>query len=177
MSDLAAKAQSFAEDVVCTVTDAVESGTVISLHASLSKLQADFVAQVAGHPVEIGKLAKSDEQRMVWGWASVSTVDGVLYTDVQGDQVTTAEIQKAAHAFMQECRVGKVMHAGRKKGYVADSIVFTKALQDALGIDLGMEGWFVGYKVEDDETWERVKKGELRAFSIGGLGNRTPITP
>jgi hypothetical protein len=28
--------------------------------------------------------------------------------------------------------------------------------------------WFGVYKVNDDKTWERIKKGELKGFSIAG---------
>lgn len=170
------QAAEFTEAVVKAVTEAVETNSVVTLHTSLSNLQHAFAEKFAGHAAPMGQLIKSEDQRMVWGWASVSTVNGELYTDAQGDQLPTHELQKAAHKFMSEARIGKVMHTGRKKGAIVDSIVFTKELQDALGIDLGTEGWFVGYHVEDDDTWARVKKGELASFSIGGVGNRTPIT-
>lgn len=177
MTQFARKAAAdYAESVVVAVTKAVERGMVVTLTTELDDLQKQFVERFTGSKIGQEQVAKSDEQQMVWGWASVSTLDGQLITDAQGDECDVIELQKAAHEFMQSSRVGKVMHAGRRKGYIADSIVFTKALQDALGIDLGMEGWFVGYKVEDPDTWARVKKGELRAFSIGGLGNREPLS-
>ena len=31
-----------------------------------------------------------------------------------------------------------------------------------------MGTWYVSYKVNDDETWERVKAGELKGFSLAG---------
>lgn len=176
MRQLAKEADVYAASVVAAVTKAVEQNRVVTLSLELDELKKQFVEGFTGQRIGKDEIAKSDEQQMVWGWASVSTVNGELLTDAQGDECDVTELQKAAHEFMQSSRVGKVMHAGRRKGYIADSIVFTKALQDALGIDLGMEGWFVGYKVEDPETWSRVKKGELRAFSIGGLGNREPLS-
>jgi hypothetical protein len=30
-------------------------------------------------------------------------------------------------------------------------------------------------RVDDPDVWKRVKKGELRAFSIGGTGTRVPL--
>ena len=31
-----------------------------------------------------------------------------------------------------------------------------------------MNTWFGVYKVNDDETWARIKNGELRGFSVAG---------
>ena len=38
--------------------------------------------------------------------------------------------------------------------------------------------WFGVYKVNDDKTWERIKNGELRGFSIAGdFINKAQPTP
>ena len=68
------------------------------------------------------------------------------------------------------------MHAVIGVGEVVESVVLSKDLQQALGINLGIEGWFVGVHVQDADTWARVQKGELTMFSIGGTGERTPLT-
>jgi hypothetical protein len=28
--------------------------------------------------------------------------------------------------------------------------------------------WFVSYKINNDETWEKIKSGELKGFSLAG---------
>lgn len=119
-------------------------------------------------------LKRDDEQRIVWGWASVTTERGTPVVDTQGDIISTEVMQKAAHRFMVG-RVSKSMHRGRQTGEVVDSIMFTAELQKALGIDLGREGWFVGVKVHDDATWAKVKDGTFTGFSIGGKGIRTEV--
>ena len=114
---------------------------------------------------EISKI--SDEQRIVYGWAYVSEVGDVGVVDFSGQTADICEIQKAAHGFVRDSRVGGVMHTSLA-GEIVESVVFTKELQDALGIDLGRVGWFIGFQVHDEEVWKRVKSGELPAFSIRG---------
>ena len=119
------------------------------------------------------RIAKLDpEQRIVWGWASVVSENGKPVVDRQGDVIEIDELQRAAHDFIAFYRTGGAMHAKLGIGVVVDSIVFTDAVQQALGIELGREGWFVGMKVVDDATWEAVKAGEYEGFSIGGTGLR-----
>lgn len=125
---------------------------------------------------------QDDEKHMCWGWASVMTKNGKLVTDIQNDQITPEEMQKSVHDFMENSRVGAQLHMYDANddpiqvGTIVESMVFTKELQDALGIDLGHEGWFVGYHVTNPAVWEDVKKGKLPAFSIGGTAERHPLT-
>lgn len=114
------------------------------------------------------------EKRMIWGWASVVTKDGAPIIDRQGDIIELAVLEKAVWEFMDTSRVGGEMHKLLGIGTVVDSLVFSKEVQAALGIDLKKEGWFVGVRVDNDTTWDRVKKGELRSFSIGGKAVRVP---
>lgn len=119
---------------------------------------------------------KSDvDQRMVWGWASVTKVNGRPLIDLQGDIIETEELQKAVHEFVRKKRVMGDMHTVIGVGDVVDSIVLTEDLQKAMGIELGKEGWFVGVHVTNDNTWGKIKKGELTGFSIGGFGVRETV--
>jgi hypothetical protein len=49
----------------------------------------------------------------------------------------------------------------------------TREIQQALGINLGRSVWLVGFEITDEGTWQAVKRGELKAFSIGGTGKRS----
>lgn len=123
----------------------------------------------------------NDELRTVYGFASVSTVKGAFLTDTQDDQVEDAVIIKAAHDFMANSRTGGLLHAMRddgrphQGGQIVESLVFTPDIQKALGVDLGVTGWFIGYRVDDDDAWSLVKSGDLKAFSIGGRAARIPV--
>lgn len=119
--------------------------------------------------VEIEK--SDDEQQMVWGWAYVCKGDdGLQVVDHGGDVVDMGEIQKAAEDFMLSSRVGSVMHKDQA-GFVSQSIVVTDELAKELGFTAQKRGWLIGFKVTDADTWEGVKSGKFRAFSIGGTAN------
>lgn len=116
-----------------------------------------------------GKILKADdEQRMVYGWASVVTEKGEPVIDRQGDVIMPETLVKAVNNFMEHVRVGKTMHVGEQTGVIVHSMPITKEIGDALGIQSDREGWIVAYKVYDDAVWQMVKSGELAAFSIGG---------
>jgi uncharacterized protein YndB with AHSA1/START domain len=120
------------------------------------------------HSVEGQILKADDEQRLVWGWASVVTENGEAVIDRQGDVIEPDTLVKAVNKFMEHVRVGKQMHNGDQIGMVVHSLPITKEIGDSLGIQSNREGWVVAFKVYDDNVWAKVKSGELAAFSIGG---------
>ena len=123
-----------------------------------------------------GKILKTDEeQRMVYGWASVVTEKGEPVVDRQGDVIEAGTLVKAVNEFMEHVRVGKAMHVGEQVGVVVHSLPITKEIGEALGIQSDREGWVVAYKVFDDDIWAMVKSGELAAFSIGGRAQKEEI--
>ena len=123
-----------------------------------------------------GKILKTDdEQRMVYGWASVITEKGEPVVDRQDDMIEADTLVKAVNEFMEHVRVGKAMHVGEQVGTVVHSLPITKEIGDSLGIQSDREGWVVAYKVFDDDVWAMVKSGELAAFSIGGKAIKEEI--
>jgi len=116
-----------------------------------------------------GQILKADEeQRMVYGWASVVTEKGEPVVDRQGDVIEPETLVKAVNGFMEHVRVGKEMHKGDQIGAVIHSMPVTKEIGESLGIQSDREGWIVAFKVYNDDVWAKVKSGELAAFSIGG---------
>jgi len=107
------------------------------------------------------------EKRLVTGWFSVIEENGKPVIDKQDDVILPDTLEKAAHDFMQDSRVGGHLDE-TEAGGIVESIVFTKDKQEQLGIDLKKVGWFGTYKVFDDEVWEKVKSGALPSFSIAG---------
>lgn len=129
-------------------------------------------------------IKSSDEQRMVYGWASVISEGGVAVVDTQGDVIEADELEKSWTEFMKDARHLALMHernadgsftADLSRGSIVHSFPLTKALMDGLGIQCDREGTIVGVYVAEDEAWEGVKSGKYRAFSIGGSGNRVPV--
>jgi len=126
------------------------------------------VSQLTKHNIEGQILKADDEQRLVYGWASVVTEKGEPVVDRQGDVIEPETLVKAVNNFMENIRVGKEMHKGDQIGAVIHSMPVTKEIGESLGIQSDREGWIVAFKVYDDDVWARVKSGELAAFSIGG---------
>lgn len=129
-----------------------------------------IVADIEGQILKL-----DDEQRIVYGWASVITEKGEPVVDTQGDVIPPAELEKATTEFMLDVRMAKAMHQGGQIGEVVHSLPLTYALAESLGIETEDEGWIVAMKIRDDEVWERIKSNELSAFSIGGSGTREAI--
>lgn len=109
-----------------------------------------------------------EEERMVYGWASVVTEKGMPVVDRQGDVIQPNTLVKAVNKFMEFVRVGKEMHDGEQVGMVVHSWPVTNEICKAIGIQSDREGWIVAFKVYNDDVWAKVKSGELGAFSIGG---------
>lgn len=143
--------------------------------------KSEQIKKSAEHDIEwTGEISKMDtEKRQVFGWASVSSIDGVPVADLQGDEVDLEEIEKAAYAYVAKSRVGGNMHKRNDDDtpvHVSDlieSLVVTPEKAAALGISKSHEGWWCGFQVNDDETWEAAKKGELVMFSVHGKGRRS----
>jgi len=168
-------ARKFSENNDAASIDRVERPRGISIVKDMTTDLLDEGIQIEG---TVAKL--DDEKQLVFGWASVVEENGEPVTDLQGDQIDESEMEKMAYSFVVDSRVGGVMHKrdGERPIQVAklvESIAFTKDKQEALGVDLGKVGWWVGFKVTDDEVWDKIKKGNYSGFSIHGRGRRKLI--
>lgn len=129
-----------------------------------------------------GEFTKMDsDKRQVFGWASVVEIDGQPVVDRQGDWITPDDIEKAAYEYVLKSRKGGHQHKrdGDQPFHAADmieSFVVTPEKIEKMGLPKDTPvGWWVGYKVHDDEAWSKVKKGEITGFSIHGRGKRVPV--
>lgn len=128
-----------------------------------------------------------EEKRIVYG-----VVLDPYQLDAHNDWLPPAEIEKTAHGFMRKSRMIKVMHSGLGDATPVESFIepypsradYIAAMQNQphrafkrrFGEDVIHSGaWVLGVELSK-ELWERYKKGELDAFSIGGEGLRTPMT-
>lgn len=128
-------------------------------------------------PIDVVKV--DIDKRQLFGWASVSSLGGVEVIDKQGDIVPIEELEKAAYEFSLYSREHGEMHETRGTGRMIESCVFTaeKAAAGIVAKDADGKqvfGWWVGFQVESQATWERARAGELPEFSIGGRA--TPYT-
>jgi hypothetical protein len=123
-----------------------------------------------------GEVTKmDDDKRIVYGYASVISKNGEPIVDRQGDIITAEELEKAASDFMLNSRVGKTMHFGEPTTTIIHSFPMTDEIKKAYQIESPYEAWLIAVKVHDDETWDMVKKGQLKDFSIGGVATRREV--
>lgn len=127
------------------------------------------------------KIAKTDDdKRLVFGWALVAKdKDGNVIKDHQNDIVEENELEEGAYEYVLNFRdCGEEHIPGlRKKARMVESCVFTEEKQKALGIPKGTvpTGWWIGFYVDDDKAWEKIKDGTYKMFSIEGKAIRVPV--
>jgi len=132
----------------------------------------------------------NDEKRQVFGWASIVEKNGNPVVDLQGDYITIGELEKAAYDYVHKSRVGGAMHRrvdangnviekNDRPYHAADlieSFVVTPEKIEKMGLSSSTPvGWWVGFKVNDDDAWQSVKSGDWKGFSVHGVGRRRPI--
>lgn len=191
------------EELVIVTDGTSDEGEVAKLDQASTDDPARKAAGVEGVPggpeatqadfeltADIVKLDKAEH--LVFGWASICSINGRLITDTQGDQIDPVTIESAAYDFVLHARVAGHMHKTEddeveKVGQLVESVVFTeektkamlKSLKDQ-GIDAKMDfpfcGWWIGFHVLDEKVWSRIVSGELPAFSVGGRGKRAVVS-
>ena len=125
-------------------------------------------------------IKSGDDKKLVFGWASISfTADGEQLEDLQHDIIDPEDLEEAVYEYVLNFRDTGEEHRPhlRKKGKLVESCVFTLEKQKAMGLPEGIlpVGWWIGFKIEDDEAWEKVKNGTYRMFSIEGRAQRVPV--
>jgi len=122
---------------------------------------------------EISKL--DEDQHLAFGWASVIEKDGEQIIDHEDDVIFVEDLEKAAYDFVLKVRLAGEVHREIGVGELVESMVFTKEKQQMLGVDLNKVGWWIGFKVTDEDVWKGIKDGKYKMFSIGGTGVRTDL--
>jgi hypothetical protein len=120
-----------------------------------------------------------EERRRASGWAyMVKSADGVQVVDHSGEFVEDVEaLEDAVAEYVLTSRDGDEMHTETVVAKLVGSLVVTPEKLAAMGApDAALPtGWWVEFEVQNDETWKRVKSGELGMFSIQGLGDKEPV--
>lgn len=140
-----------------------------------AQLAPDRVAKA--FPVRI---AKADGARQI-AYAVVLEPRTEDNPDSQGDYYDAAEVEKAAHRWLSE-HVAKgepsadLMHdETTEAGVPVESYIAPVDFAWGTGdkVELVKAGsWVIGMYYADDQIWDRIVKGELAAFSVGGSGTR-----
>lgn len=135
-------------------------------------IEVDYVALAKQDEIEV-KLS-SDERHICYGPALIPNKD--IYRN-NGEQefyinFTEESIVKMSQEFMKNYKQHEVNLQHEQdvdEVYVCESWIVEDPYRDkanALGFNVPKNTWMVGMKVNNIDTWERVKSGELKGFSV-----------
>ena len=138
-------------------------------------IESDFVA-LAKEEEKI-EVKLSDERHMLYGAALIPDKD--IYRNNGENEFyinfSKESIEKMSQDFMKEYRQYEIKTDHEdvaNEVCVVESWLVNDSYKDksnALGINVPEGTWMVGLKVNNVETWERVKSGELKGFSVESM--------
>lgn len=140
-------------------------------------IESDFVALAKEEEEKHQVFLESNEKHMVYGAALIPDKD--IYRN-NGEQefyinFTKESIERMSQDFMKEYRQYEVKtdHDDiANEVCVVESWLVSDSYKDksnALGINVPEGTWMIGMKVNNIETWERIKAGELKGFSVESM--------
>ena len=156
-----------------------DSETYAISMVEMPAIEEDFVALSKEEEEKQQVFLESNEKHMVYG--AVLVPDKDIYRN-NGEQefyisFTKESIEKMSQEFMKEYRQHEVTvdHEDiANEVCVVESWLKADQFKDksvALGLNdkLPVGTWFCGMKVNNIETWERIKAGELNGFSVESM--------
>lgn len=151
-----------------------ESGGVLAVLGirKSAPVQKDFSYIYEACPDEILIQKLDAEKQLVLG---IVLEPDVL--DAQKDVMSAEDIEEAAHGFLKEARTIGFRHtkeAGAElvESYIAPVNFKIKGPNGTQKVKKGT--WLINVHVTDPKLWAKIKKKEINAFSVGGLGQRAP---
>lgn len=140
----------------------------------LPAIEEEFIALRAADPI---KLTAVDEQRMLYGPVLIPEKE-IMRVDGNGDEyfiVFPREVVKeVAHQYLKKNLQHNttLQHAFPVTGVSVVESWLKESDSDkseAFGMNVPVGTWLVGMKVDDDATWNDVKEGTFKGFSIEGM--------
>jgi len=135
-------------------------------------------ARVAKSYIPLLPVRKKDEDRQIVlgvvlepGTKRDGTVD-----DTQGSVISDVEIAQAAHLWLARHQNRGLQHEQiiNSKVEIYESYLAPTDLK--FGAQKVKKGtWLLMYHVLDSVLWQKVKKGEIAGFSMGGFARKTPV--
>lgn len=138
-------------------------------------IESEFVALEKEDEKQV--FLESNERHMVYGAALIPDMD-IYRNDGEHEyyiSFSKESIEKMSQDFMKEYRQYEVKTDHEdvaNEVCVVESWLVSDAYKDksnALGINVPEGSWMVGMKVNNIETWDRIKAGELKGFSVESL--------
>lgn len=157
------KLKNISVSFISLVNKAANNKTIIyksDIHHSNS-FQKEFVIQ------------KMDEDKKI--------LYGIVYVpdevDLQGDFASADDIQKMAYLFMKEARTNNVDQQHNfvpGDGFVAESWIIKES--DSVFPDIPKGAWAVAIQIENEDTWQKIKSGEISGLSMAGTAEVETLT-
>ena len=138
-------------------------------------IESEFVALAKEEEKQV--FLESNERHMVYGAALIPDMD-IYRNDGEHEyyiSFSKESIEKMSQDFMKEYRQYEVKTDHEdvaNEVCVVESWLVSDAYKDksnALNISVPEGTWMVGMKVNNIETWDRIKAGELKGFSVESL--------
>lgn len=153
------------------------TGKVADPKAYCGALERDATKSAPGTvDKQFSVVHKNDERRLTY-----SIVYEPNVTDAHQDFATPAEIEKAAHGFMEEYAL---MQGATGIDHARDTtpaqVVVVESYIAPVDFQLGGQAvkkgsWIMVMKIHDDRIWEAVKSGRYTGYSLEGLAERVPV--
>lgn len=116
-----------------------------------------------------------DEKRIAY-----SIVYPVNQSDAHGEYADAETVEKACWHFMKKSKTGNVdkQHdlVVDQDCYVAENWIVRKG-DELFPDEADLHAWASGIKVDNDEIWQKIKKGEITGVSMWGFAQRVDDEP
>ena len=108
-------------------------------------------------------------ETLLFGFAAVTTLNGLAYTDLQGDHIPEDVMLAAVDDFAKYSNgLTLYEHQGRRVGDARHSFPLTATIAEELGIKSSRTGFLLGTAI-DKAMVDLYDIGKINAFSIGGM--------
>ncbi|MHA2610207.1 MAG: phage major capsid protein [bacterium JZ-2024 1] len=94
--------------------------------------------------------------------------------DLQGDVLSSAQVEELAHSFLTSLKKGNVilkyMHqypVPENRAFFVESYLLP-SIGNCFGGNEAPGSWVVGVKIRDDALWREIEEGKITGFSMGG---------
>lgn len=153
----------------------LESETLAISLVENPAMESDFVALSKEEEKELVCLS-SDEKHIVYGAVLIPEKD--IYRANNGGyyiNFSKESIEKMSQDIMKEYRQFDIKADHKDEvsdAYIVESWIVSDSYKDksnALGINVPVGTWCAGVKVNNQETWDRIKNGELNGFSVESI--------
>lgn len=158
------------ELIIESETDGIDAVSVVDLPA----IESNFIALATDFEV---KLAEVDaEKRILMGAALIPNKQ--IFRRIDDDEFyvffSKETVKKASELFLKNGNQSNatLQHDGKIDGmtvvesWIVDDLEFDKSKKYGFSVPIGT--WMISMKVDNEDVWQRVKKGEIKGFSIEG---------